>query len=54
MDAIRFCSYHKSSQSRLPNMWSTIDLMVDNYKLLKKNLMNAIRFVDDEGWLALL
>jgi hypothetical protein len=27
--------------------------MVDNYKLIKKNLINAIRFVDDDGWLAL-
>jgi hypothetical protein len=35
-------------------MWSTIGLTVDNYKLIKKNLMNAIRFVDDDGWLALL
>ncbi len=30
-------------------MWSTIDLMVDNYKLIKNNLMNAIRFVNDDG-----
>jgi len=35
-------------------MWNTIDLMVDNYKLIKKNLMNAIRFVDGDGRLALL
>ncbi len=30
-------------------MWSTIDFMVDNYKLIKENFMNAIRFIDDDG-----
>jgi hypothetical protein len=55
MDAIRFYNYHRSSQSKgLPNMWSTIVLMVDNCKLIKENLMNVVRFVDDDGWLALL